>query len=812
MRRTQLLFIAILIESACLLSACGGGAPPPPAVQLSVSALSPVTAAGAAVQFSVSALDASGAVATGYAGTVHFTSSDSKAVLPPDSKLTHGTGNFSVIFKTAGDQNILAADALTPSISGAGNVTVNPGPVSQLALTTVGSAATAAVPFSISVTALDAFMNVATNYMGTVHFTSSDPQASLPADTQLPGGSGGFAVTFNTIGPQTVTVRDTVTASLKGTSTAISVVSNAAMHLAISGPGSVTTRQTFSFSVIAFDAANNTATGYNGTVQFTSSDAQAKLPGSVTLVGGVSADVLATFESVGNGSQTITATDTATHSINGSAMLGVTAPATLTVSSGAPPAGSVGVDYGPSRIEYERCFFDFMLHGVNCTPCTPGPNGTCGNLPRCGFPRHLPCLEAISVFNGFTLMATGGVPGYSWSASGLPPGLTVDAPTGKILGTPTATGTFQATATVTDSGLPSVNTTASVTIMISPRGFQTTGNMTTARTLHAATLLGSGLVLVTGGELDANTLLATAEIFDPSAGTFAATGAMQISRSQHTATLLNDGRVLIAGGGTGTQGSATASAELYTASGSSSVATGSMIAARYGHTATLLNDGTVLILGGADATGTALASAEIFDPTNGTFTPTGNMQTARQAHTATLLSNGMVLVTGGIDANSKHLDTAELYDPTAKTFSLAAGTMTVTRANHTATLLTAGNDAGKVLLAGGADDNGVARNTAELFDPTAQSFTATSTMVSAHASHTATLLNDGTVLIVGGADATGNAVSVAELFDPASDDFSTTGSLVTAREQHTATLTANGRVLVTGGSKAGSAIASGEVY
>ena len=45
---------------------------------------------------------ATNAMATGYTGTVHFTSSDGAAVLPANSTLTNGVGTFSVTLKTAG--------------------------------------------------------------------------------------------------------------------------------------------------------------------------------------------------------------------------------------------------------------------------------------------------------------------------------------------------------------------------------------------------------------------------------------------------------------------------------------------------------------------------------------------------------------------------------------------------------------------------------------------------------------------------------------------------------------------------------------
>ena len=83
------------------------------------------------------------------------------------------------------------------------------------------------------------------------------------------------------------------------------------------------------------------------------------------------------------------------------------------------------------------------------------------------------------------------------------------------------------------------------------------------------------------------------------------------------------------------------------------------------------------------------------------FTPTGSMAVAREGHTATLLLNGQVLIAGGSDGTST-LASAELYDPTNQTFS-ATGSMTVVRSAHSATLLANSKlpNYGKVLVAGG---------------------------------------------------------------------------------------------------------------
>jgi len=406
---------------------------------------------------------------------------------------------------------------------------------------------------------------------------------------------------------------------------------------------------------------------------------------------------------------------------------------------------------------------------------------------------------AFAIFSGY--------PPFTWSESGaLPPGISFDDNTGSLSGTPTQTGSFPISVTATDQFGQS-SQPRDFTVNVYAHGFFAAGNMTAARSLHTSTLLNGGKVLITGGTDYGNppTITASAELYDPAAGTFSATGKMQTPRVDHTATLLNDGRVLIAGGCSIVLTSPWASAELFDPSGATSATTANMKTARCGHTATLLTNGKVLMIGGFDSTSTSMASAELFDPATNTFTATGSLNIARKEHTATLLANGKVLVTGGIDDKSNDLNSAELYDPTSGTFTTVVGTMTAARAAHTATIFTSGTDAGKVLLAGGVDATGNGLSTAELFDPTAQSFTATSSMTSAHAFYTATLLSDGTVLLAGGPS------SVAELFDPSSGSFSATGNLILAREHHAATLLVNGQVLVTGGDNL-RAIAAAELY
>src|SRR5262249_61822373 len=73
---------------------------------------------------------------------------------------------------------------------------------------------------TLTVLATDPYGNVDPTYAGTVHFTSSDGQAILPADGPLTNGVGTFNVTLLTAGTQSITATGTATASLPGTHTA----------------------------------------------------------------------------------------------------------------------------------------------------------------------------------------------------------------------------------------------------------------------------------------------------------------------------------------------------------------------------------------------------------------------------------------------------------------------------------------------------------------------------------------------------------------------------------------------------------------
>ncbi len=282
--------------------------------------------------------------------------------------------------------------------------------------------------------------------------------------------------------------------------------------------------------------------------------------------------------------------------------------------------------------------------------------------------------------------------------------------------------------------------------------FTATGSLATPRCDHSATLLQNGKVLIAGGYNFGNNnslpTLSSAELYDPAAGTFSATGSLLTSRTGHSATLLASGKVLVAGGANSADGYAygtLASAELYDPIAGTFSATGSLNTARTAP-ATLLSNGQVLVAGGSSiGSGVPIGSAEIYDPTAGTFALTGSLVTARFGNSSSLLPDGKVLIAGGQDANNVVLS-AELYDPSAGTFS-DTGSLNLGRSGHTGTLLTSG----QVLLVGGGASSVAQQlsNSSELYDPPSGVFILNAPTNSTRTFLSATLLSNGRVLITG---------------------------------------------------------------
>jgi len=232
-----------------------------------------------------------------------------------------------------------------------------------------------------------------------------------------------------------------------------------------------------------------------------------------------------------------------------------------------------------------------------------------------------------------------------------------------------------------------------------------------------------------------------------------------------------------------------------------------------GHTATLLADGRLLVVGGVKASG-GTAAADVFDPATSTWASAAPMGTLRASHAATLLADGRVLVTGGSTVSTGAAQgyvnnaSAEIYDPVANTWT-ATPPMSVARAHHTATLL----PDGKVLVVGGENALYLVEPGAEIYDPASNTWSAPRAQpVSPRSQHSATLLASGRVLIAGGFDIVNGVLTPsagAELYDPVlhtsmstdvtGQDFTATTAMAFAHYGHSATPLADGRVVVVGG-------------
>jgi hypothetical protein len=290
---------------------------------------SPSTA-GMSESFTVTALTSPGIDWTSYTGTVHFTSSDPQAVLPTDYTFTsadQGVHTFTAVLKTAGSQTITVTDATTGSITGAEGIAVTAAVASNLVVAGFPSSTTAGAAGSFAVTARDPYGNIATGYLGTLHFKSSDGNASLPADYTFTAGDAGvhtFSATLKTAGTQSISATDIVFAGINGSETGIKVNLAVASRLAVTAPATVTAGAPFSITVTALDASGNVVTGYRGTIRISSVNGKGNLPSSYTFT--AADNGVHTFTGVllnKIAKHTITMTDTLNGTIVGSVIVDV---------------------------------------------------------------------------------------------------------------------------------------------------------------------------------------------------------------------------------------------------------------------------------------------------------------------------------------------------------------------------------------------------------------------------------------------------------------------------------------------------------
>jgi hypothetical protein len=433
------------------------------------------------------------------------------------------------------------------------------------------------IAFNFSATALDDSNNKVTGYSGTVHFSSTDAQAVLPADSTLSKGTMMFSATLKTLGAQTITASDTATA-ITGTFGSIAV--------------SITQFQTTGNMEVA--RVSHTATLLND--------------GEVLIAGGTDGNVILSSAELFNPTSGIFT-----------------------------PTGNMSVPRESHTATLLNNGKVLITGGINENPLLTAelfdPNT--GTFTATGSMETERQGHTATLLKNGEVLVTGGLGANTLATAELyDPGTETFTSTGSM-----ETARYYHTATLLSDGKVLIvggggggsnNCGLVAAELYDPSSgiFTETGSMETTHGFDAVSLLNGGKVLVTAGFGACGAPFQTVELFDPVSGTFTLTGGTTTARARHTATLRNDGTVLVAGGvnqvdyplGCTSRCQklllATSSAELYDPISGIFVAAADMSTARETQAGTLLNDGTVLITGGRDANGQALATAELY-PSNG---------------------------------------------------------------------------------------------------------------------------------------------------------------------------------------------------
>ncbi len=303
--------------------------------------------------------------------------------------------------------------------------------------------------------------------------------------------------------------------------------------------------------------------------------------------------------------------------------------------------------------------------------------------------------------------SSGGDAVVSYSVSpALPSGLSLDTTSGVISGTPSAvTASASYTVTATNTG---GSTTANVSITINDVAPSNLSYSTNPATYSKNTAINSNIPASSGGAVisySVSPALPAGLSLNTGNGVISGTPTAVTATTNYTVTATNSG------------GSTTASVSITVNDATPSNLTYSANPALYDKNTAITNNtptssgGSVVSYSVSPAlpvglsldTGTGIISGTPTTQTNtasytvtatnsggsttanvsitvytGVFTATGNLATARQNHTATLLPNGKVLIAGGYNNNSGYLVSAELYDPATGAFT-ATGSLATAR-------------------------------------------------------------------------------------------------------------------------------------
>jgi hypothetical protein len=427
-----------------------------------------------------------GVVGSAYGGTVAATGGTtpytwSAAGLPAGLTMNPSTGAITGTPTAAGTSTVAVTvtDSTAPAALSA---------TKNLSLVIVA-------PLSITTTTLSSGA-VGSAYSATVAATGGTTPytwsaSGLPAGLTINTSTGVISGTPTAAGTSTVAV----TVSDSTSPTNLSATKN--FSLVIVAPLSITT--TTLPGGVAGTAYNTTVAATGGTTPYTWSatglPAGLNIDPSTGVIGG-------TPSAAGTSTVAVTVTDstnpthlTATKNLS----LVIVAPVSITTTS--LPVGTVGSSYnatvaatgGTSPYTWSATGLPAGLNintstgAISGTPTAPGTSTVAVTVTDSTNPAHLTATKNLTLVivapvsittaslpagvvgaaYNTTLAATGGTTPYTWSATGLPAGLTLNASTGVISGTPTATGTSTVAVTVTDSTNPThLTATANFSLVV----------------------------------------------------------------------------------------------------------------------------------------------------------------------------------------------------------------------------------------------------------------------------------------------------------------------------------------------------------
>ena len=367
--------------------------------------------------------------------------------------------------------------------------------------------------------------------------------------------------------------------------------------------------------------------------------------------------------------------------------------------------------------------------------------------------------------------------------------------------TPTVTPTLSPTPPITPTPYPHAPANGAWTNV---------GNMAARRIDFTSTLLQNGKVLIAGGRPSSSeTLTNFTELYDPNSRTWSTTGTLNTPRlklelpTEFMVTLQN-GKALIAGGMDANFNSI-GSAELFDPTTGTWSYTGNLNTSRRDASLILLDDGRALSVGGASGSlsdRNYLSSAELYNPATGTWSFTANnLPLPRDGANMIKLPGGKVLVMGGIDLSNNCESSSEIFDPSTNSFS-SGGTMPWGADGYSTAIL----PDGRVFTAGGNCNGQDFTNTA-IYDPSTNEWTSKAPLPVTRPM-TMTTLSNGKVLVRTGESENSASQPYDEIYDPATNSWSVSSAVLPFADRLTWTQLANGDLLAMGGVNCGSSYPS----